>query len=71
MINVSIFRGKSKNNINKFETRYAQMYSQAIVILPKDNEEPEETQTAAVNEDISDSDTDDSSSDNEAWEDEE
>ena len=58
-------------NINKFETRYAQMYSQAIVILPKDSEETEETQTAAVNEDIPNSETDDSSSDNEAWEDEE
>lgn len=36
-------------NINKFETRYEQMYSQAIVILKNDSEEPEETETAAEN----------------------
>lgn len=30
-------------NINKFETRYAQMYSQAIVILPHKDAEEEET----------------------------
>ena len=33
-------------NINKFETRYAQMYSQAIVILPNGNKTAEETETA-------------------------
>lgn len=54
-------------NINKFETRYAQMYSQAIVILPKDNEKSEETETAAENNDPSESENGENPSDNETW----
>ena len=58
-------------NINKFETRYAQMYSQAIVILPKDNERSEETETAAENDDTAESENEENPSDNEAWDEEE
>lgn len=54
-------------NINKFETRYAQMYSQAIVILPKDNEKSEGTETAAENDDSAESENEEIPSDNETW----
>ena len=56
-------------NINKFETRYAQMYSQAIVILPKNDEASEKTETAAENDDISDSDNEGFPSEDEAFDD--
>lgn len=57
-------------NINKFETRYAQMYSQAIVILPNGSKAAEETETAAENDDISDSDNEEFPSEDEAFDDE-
>ena len=56
-------------NINKFETRYAQMYSQAIVILPNGSKAAEETETAAENSDISDSDNEEFPPEDEAFDD--
>lgn len=52
-------------NINKFETRYAQMYSQAIVILKQDEHNNEATETAAANNE------EEFAPDNETWDDEE
>lgn len=52
-------------NINKFETRYAQMYSQAIVILKQDEHNNEANEAAYENNEEG------SAPDNETWDDEE